>query len=293
MPRTGPCSPWITGEDVAALPRVATRVSELQPGLSVVDPASICAEAAVAASEILFVRSGRVYTGSCGPVTIRPVARPTDMDERTWLGSGGAWGYSSSWGSCNYYGLGAGGVVSHFGCSNPPEIELGTYPVTSIIQVLIDGVLIPPDEYELRDYRTLVRMRPTPSYVPTERYGWPTCQIQDLPDSQQGTFSVTFDFGQDPGSGGRMAAKALAQAFALAHLGVSDAFPQRITKIERQGISAAVTDVIDILAKGALGIYEVDAWLASVNPQSQRTQSSVWSPDIGRPRRQQYPSVSG
>lgn len=278
------------------LPRVGKRIHDLEEEslISYYDVPTTCAEAAAAASEILFVRSGRIFTGKCGPVTVRPVARPTDMDARTWLGAGGgAWGYNASWGSCNYYGLGAGGVASHYGCTNPPEIELGAYPVNEIIQVLIDGTVIPSNEYELRDHKTLVRIIPTPSYTPTECFGWPTCQIQDLPDSQEGTFSVTYTFGQDPGSGGRMACKALAQCFALAHLGVSDAFPMRTTQIQRQGITAQVTDVIDILSKGALGIYEVDSWIASVNPTKQTRQSTVWSPDLGRPRRTRYPSMPG
>jgi hypothetical protein len=299
VPRGGPCSAYINGETVRNLPAVANAIAKMQAGktigleLSETEINAICAETAYAASEILYIRSGRVYTGVCGPVTIRPVSRPVDVDTRVWLNGGGSWGWGASWGSASYYGLGVGAVVPHFGNNEPPTVVLGAYPVREIVQVLIDGVLIPPDEYELRDYKTLVRIRPTAGSVPTERYGWPSSQIQDLPDTQEGTFSITYTYGQDPGLGGINACKALAQVLVLPRFGDTTHYPQRLQSISRQGVSAAVTDVIDILNKGMLGIYEVDSWLSSVNPGKAVRQSSVWSPDIGRPRRVATPSVSG
>ena len=254
---------------------------------------AICAEAASAATDILYARSGRVFTGVCGPVTVRPVARPAGIDQRAWLGGGGAWGLGSAWGAVSWYGLGTGGVVSHFGTSDaPPEVPLGNYPVLDLVQVKIDGVIIPTDEYELRDYRTLVRLRPNASATPTERWGWPTSQVGDLPDTEPGTFSVTYTYGQDPGSGGRLACKKMAELLALPSFGVQSHLPTRVTSIQRQGVSAAVADVEDLLSKGLLGIYEVDSWLETVNPTHASRQSVVWSPDLGRPRRQATPSTS-
>jgi hypothetical protein len=51
-----------------------------------------------------------------------------------------------------------------------------------------------------------------------------------------------------------------------------------------------VVDVMDVLSKKALGIWEVDSWLLAVNPTKATRQSAVWSPDTARQRRQQYPS---
>ena len=51
-----------------------------------------------AATEFLYQRSGKQFTGSCGPVTIRPVFRPTNADTRGWVfAGGGGWGYG--WGA--------------------------------------------------------------------------------------------------------------------------------------------------------------------------------------------------
>ena len=101
---------------------------------------------------------------------------------------------------------------------------------------------------------------------------------------------MTYTFGQDPGSMGRLACKKLAEYLALPQFGDSTHYPQRVTSFTRQGVSAAVVDVMDVLSKKALGIWEVDSWLLRVNPTKATRQSAVWSPDTGRQRRQQYPS---
>lgn len=299
MARPGACSPWINGTDVQALPLVNAAITKLESNaakptgftLSGDQVNAICAEAASAATEVLYDLSGKVFTGECGPVTIRPLARPADVDQRTWLSDGGAWGaYGGAVGSCVWYGMGAGGVVNHFGLSSIPSIPLPNFPVNRITQVMIDGTVIPPDEYELRDNRNLVRLRTSASAVPTARYGWPTAQIEDLPDTDEGTFSVSYTFGQDPGDMGRLACKKLAEVLALPQFGDPNHYPARVTQITRQGVTAAVADVMDAIKSGELGIWEVSAWLQAVNPKKADRQGLVWSPDIGRQRRQQFPS---
>src|ERR1019366_6297649 len=203
MPRAGSCMPWANGNDIAALPAIqaqsAKALSPQKTGALVLNQdqiAGILAESAAAATEVLYSLTGKTLTGICGPVTIRPLARPADVDNRPWLGNGASWGTGGAFGSMVWYGIGASGVVSHFGVSSLPVIILPDYPVNQILQVLIDGTVIPQTEWELRDHRELVRIRPTASSVPTARFGWPTAQIEDLPDTEIGTFSVTYTFGQ-------------------------------------------------------------------------------------------------
>jgi len=296
QPRTGPCSPWITGSDLGSFDWVAKAAAKWLANTT--DPPqprtqaqldALYADAATQASELLYELSGRIFTGACGPVTIRPVARPSDADTRGIRGLGaGSWYYS--WGS----GYGATpdmGTVARYGRTDPPTIVLGGYPVTAILEVKIDGVVIPPDEYELRDYKQLVRMRPTAASAPTERYGWPTSQLQDLPDDQPGTFSVTYTYGVAPLASGVLACRKLAEYLALPQLGDTTKVPQRVTSVQRQGISAMVVDVMDIVKTGRTGIYEVDIWLRSVNPHQNARQAAVYSPDLGRARRVPNPSV--
>lgn len=297
-PRTGPCSPWCSGEEIAAQPWMAAAISRAIAGdnddvgeITQAQVDVICAEAADSASYYLYEATARMFTGQCGPVTIRPVSRPTDIDTRAWNTGWGAGGWNSSWGSC-YYGVGNSSVVSHYGCSNPPEIDLGAFPVTEITLVKIDGVEIPADEYELRDYKTLIRVRPTAESTPTERWGWPTCQINTLPDTQQGTFSVTYRYGQPAPAMGKLAAKCLAQYLALPQLGDDTRYPRRIMSMTRQGVSANVVDVMDLVKNGQTGIEEVDLFVRAANPRGLQQPSAVWSPDMGRPRRQAKASLT-
>jgi hypothetical protein len=304
MPRTSACSPWITSADVQASPGVqaaiyqatqSTRNTTPTPPVSALNQDVIdviCAECAAAATETLYQKSGKQFTGLCGPVTIRPVFRPTNADTRGWVfAGGGGWGYG--WGASAMGNLGMPPVLALYAEERGAVIELYDYPVNEILQVKIDGVVIPSDEWELRDFRWLLRMRPTSDFVPTQRWGWPTSQIPDLPDTQQGTFSITYTYGQDPGQMGRMAAVALAEFFALPLLGNPTAFPQRVTSITRQGVTTQIASSIDIIKTGSTGIPLVDLWLNSVNPKQLTRKPRVWSPDIGRNPRQQYPSPIG
>lgn len=287
--RTGPCSPWCTAANIEKLPSVqrALKNTEKQGGVkpSEAELKEFAEEAAGAATDILYELSGRQFSGECGPVKIRPVSRPSDIDTRTWGARLSPLGWFSSWGMCSSFGSYSPGMVSHYGCSNPPEIQLGAYPVTEITEVKIDGVVIPAEEYELRDHRWLVRIRPTASFQPTERYGWPTCQVPDMPDTQPGTFSISYKYGVKPPASGVLAAKKLGEYLLLPRLGDTSRTPVRVTSFSRQGMSAQITDVMDILKSGSLGIWEVDSFLLAVNPKKLARQSLAWSPDIGRSRR--------
>ena len=293
--RNGPCSPWCTSTQVEKSIGVQRAIKNAEANKGVVPDAEelkeLAEEATEAATDILYELSGRQFTGECGPVTIRPVSRPVDLDSKSWGARLSPLGWFSSVGAYSAYGSYGPGVMAHYGSSSPPEIELGAYPVTEVTKVRIDGVEIPEDEWELRDHRWLVRLRTSASATPTERYGWPTSQVMDLPDTEPGTFSITYKFGQVPPKSGVRAAKKLAEYLLLPQLGDTTRYPQRVTNLSRQGITASITDVMDVLKSGSLGVYEADAFILSVNPRKQQRQSIVWSPDIGRPRRTTKPST--
>jgi hypothetical protein len=270
--RSGPCAPWITADNVLS-----------QPGCGGLDP-TLAATMATVASETLYVLSGQQFTGACGPVTVRPISRPIDADTRFMANLVGM-GWLSSWGTCTAYGTPLTGGVAHYGCSNPPEIELGAYPITSIDLVKLDGIVIPPNEYYLQDHRSLVRLRPSAAATPTQRFGWPTCQLMDLPDTEIGTFAVTYHYGVPPPQSGILAASVLAGQLGLDQSGSDTRLPRRVTSISRQGMTAMIVDVMDFLKEGLTGIYEVDLFLHWANPSGSKMRSFVWSPDIGRPKR--------
>ena len=286
-PRSGACAPWLGGPEVEALLKVKEVGKALvtEGTITQAQLEAICAEAAVAASDVLYELSGRIFPGACGPVTVRPVNRPTDSDSRAYGATLSSIGWVASQGFATAYGSYNPAIFTHFGSAEPPSIEL-PYAVTEIKEVKIDGVVIPAEEYELQDFKTLVRVMPPVGTQPTQRYGWPSSQLMNRKDTEPGTFSITYMYGNPPPALGMLAAKKLSEVFALPQLG-GEGYPRRITSMQRQGVSAQITDVMDLLQKGMLGIYEVDAFIAAYNPKKLARQSAVWSPDISRTRRQE------
>ena len=290
-PKIGPCTPWVTANEIAALTTVANAAGTIDSA----DLITLCGNAAMAASEVLFERSGQMFTGLCGPITIRPVSRPPDADQRSFGARISPLGWFASWGMASSYGASIPAIVAGYGPAAPPTVKL-PYPAREILLVKIDGEVIPgpydpatqTGEWELRSNTDLVRIRPTAGFSPTDRYGWPVTQIADLPDTEEGTFSVTLTFGIDPPVSGRNAALKLGEYLALRVLGDAGtlAYPDRVTAITRQGVNQQVTSVIDLLNRGAVGIYEVDLFLKTVNPNGIRRRAAVWTPDIGRSRQQ-------
>lgn len=271
MPET--CVPWVTAVDVKADRADAAAFDNVTLD-----------RAAGAASDLLYVLSGRKFPGLCS-ASLRPTARPRRWSLANWMTflTQNYNGFSESWGRCDNEGAD--------GCCHIPTIDLGVFPVRSIVAVRIDGVTIPTNEYRLDESRLLVRTRPNSTFIPTQRYGWPTCQDLGLPDSQPNTFAVDLMFGADPPALGLQAAAAMAVEFSKAWANISNRLPQRLTSITRQGVSMAVLDPMAFLDKGMTGIYEVDLFVKTYNPTASKVRPAVWSPDIPRPRRVNNPYI--
>lgn len=290
-PTPGPCQPWVTTEGLRGLVNVREAIAKATADATKpTNPLPVSEEtvdlvlslAVGTATEVLFNLSGRRYAGECR-AKIRPVARPTNVDTLgmmyhayAYTGYGGAGAMSGQMAS----------AMSTYGDNDPPVIVFDDYPVRSILEVKIDGVVIPANEYELRANRELVRMRVNSTTQSTERTGWPTSQVQDLPDTEPNTFSITYTYGADCGDGGRSACLKLAEMYACSNLGDKNRYPERMTNLSRQGVSVQVASVVDIMKQGGTGLYEVDLWLQTVNPSKQRQRSLVWSPSRPGNRRQ-------
>lgn len=276
---TGPCQPWITTE---RLRRNRYVKRAIKADIEGDDPTpadeldEMLAEALAQATDVLYRLSGSRFPGECGPIIIRPVARPKDADLHGLVFRG--YGLVGS-GLMGANTTSAPPAMSMYGLSQAPEIVLEDYPVRQIIEVTIDGVTIPEDEYELRDQMVLCRILPTESSQPTERYGWPTSQRLDLPPTEPSTFSVTYIHGADPGSGGRRACELLASAWVQDELADDTRLPDRTVSVERQGVTVQMANSLDLLEKGRTGIVQVDAWLQAVNPNNLMQDALVFTPD--------------
>jgi hypothetical protein len=58
--------------------------------------------------------------------------------------------------------------------------------------------------------------------------------------------------------------------------------PQRLKDVTREGVSMTFADPLDFLQRGEVGLYEVDLWLNSVNPNKIMRRASVFRADAPR-----------
>ena len=248
----GVCTPWITGDDVAACCNVET------------SSGAIFDTVAEEASDLLFEFSGRQFAGECGPRTVRPEC---DQCFCGWqiLSRGyviGPWDYGYPLYLCD---------SCMIACS-PSRVKLAGYPVREITEVKINGDVVATDEYTLWNQRYLTRLND---------HRWPVAQDLTLPDTEDNTFSISYTYGADAPSAGVSAAAQLACELYKQCAGETCALPTGTTRVTRQGI------VIERLAftswafrdgSWRTGLPLVDAFLQAYNPAGIKRRPVVWAP---------------
>lgn len=266
----GPCESWITGDDVI----------DFCAGVGT--DADIAEQAAVAASMLLYQLSGQQFTGAC-----THEVRPCGVND----GCGWSWSEvlspseASNWAVSWMVGVAGWGWYADYepfcGCQHVSRITLGNYPVLGITSVTIGADLVDPETYELREYRYLDRITPTPSDQPLV---WPSCQNMRLPLGQVGTWSIEYVSGVLPPLPGVLAAKQLACEVVKFLTGLDECvLPEGVTSLTRQGITMNRALFMTWGLKDGYwqtGLTWVDGFLQAYNPTGARERSSVWSPDL-------------
>lgn len=98
--------------------------------------------------------------------------------------------------------------------------------------------------------------------------------------------TVTYSYGAYPPAMGRMAAIRLANELVAMYEGSEDcALPDNVTSVTRQGLSFTLNDPVAVSAMRRTGIWEIDMFLATVNPDGARKRPKVFSPDTPRGER--------
>ena len=236
------------------------------------------------ASEILFQISNRVYSGECSAENVRPCNQGCGCWGLWSEGIGFVWEWdrtAARW-SCE---------GKTCGCSPTSDVVLSGVPIREITEVLIDGVPLDPDEYALMEPNRLVRMRDVTD--PKRRLVWPGCQIMDLPETEPGTFAISYTYGADPPQSGRAAAAALACELFKACGGETGecALPENVTRVVREGLTMeSVGLAAGAIKAGTTGILDIDAFVGIFAGYGSSGRSSVWSPDLDYPRRFRPPT---
>lgn len=272
----GPCTAWIDAGDVA-----------MCCDTDVGSDFNVFEAVAVQASQFLFELSGRRFAGTCKK-TVRPcgegwcgfqqLSRGYIVMPETFMYGWDGWGWRwPSFGGC--------------GCQPLSRVLLSGYPVTSIVSVKIDGATVDPDTYRLDEHMHLTRVRTAAGEDPLF---WPACQMLDLPDTETGTFSVTYLHGADPPALGSAAAAQLACEFykACALDGADCTLPAGTTRATRQGLTIDKTATLEWFfsrqtGRGwVTGLNLVDAFLSAYAPSGPSRRAVIWSasgPQYARP----------
>lgn len=257
-----PCTPWITGDDVADCCSVETTSG------------AIFDQVAEQAQEILFELSGRLFPGECGPKTVRPPCADCLCGYQI-LSRGhivGPWDYGYPFASlCN---------TCLVACS-PSRIKLSGYPVREIEEVKINGAVLAATEYTVWKNRYLTRLHNS---------RWPLMQNLTLEDTEDNTFSVSYTYGADPPPLGISAAGQLGCELYKACVGEQCALPKGTTRVTRQGVTIdklAFTTWAFVSARYArggrssgwnTGLSLVDAFLNTYNSSGLKRRAVFWSP---------------
>lgn len=142
------------------------------------------------------------------------------------------------------------------------KIYLRHRPVRNIIEVVELGKVVDPTNYSLRD-RHFLRKK--------NGMGWILNQFNEL--------EVTYEYGALPPTAGVRAAITLADQLYLNEIGSDQcALPARVTSINRQGVNITALDPQEFLMNGRTGIYEVDLFIKTYNPNKAQKKSKLIVP---------------
>jgi hypothetical protein len=160
------------------------------------------------------------------------------------------------------------------GCSALSEVSFDKNPVIAVNEIIINGTVFPEyvdgfQNWRIDDARWLVRLDGNP---------WPQCQDLILPITEVGTWQITYTYGRLAPEMGVLACLQLTCELAKAQIGERCQLPARTTRVIRQGVSIQMQDIKN--DEERTGLYNVDLFLRTYNPNSLRSETYLWSPDL-------------
>jgi hypothetical protein len=239
-----------------------------------------------ASSEMLFNATARQFTGVCVDI-VRPPSANTigGFLPGTRLGDGSLWLGEDGLSSLPESTFSPLGMMNGTTVRSPvlahSSVRLPGWPIgdRAQIKVTIDGDLLDPSEWLIVDDRDLVR---------ANGKAWPLWQRLDRPAGEPGTWTIEYPWGVPVPDSGQLAAKVLSCEFGLSlKKDAACRLPKRLQSINRENLQAVVLDPFTFLDKGGFGIYEIDTFINSWNPNHISREAKVLNPDLmaAQPRR--------
>ena len=225
------------------------------------------------AIEIMWAASGRQFglcTKTYRPCTVGCEAQPM-INEWSLIGVK-PWLRWDVWPGSDFAIIGCG-CRDTCSCGVIEAFELWHKPVRAVHEVTIDGEVLDEDAYRLSKNR-LIR---------TDGDSWPVCQDWTVDADQPGAWTVKYTYGRPVPFGGRVCAGILAAELGKAVCGDETCeLPRRVQTVTRAGVTVGFVDPMQFLDQGKTGLYEVDLWLASVNPNRLARKARVYRVDDPR-----------
>jgi hypothetical protein len=221
-------------------------------------------QACKSASQLLWAMSGRKYSG------INTVTERYICTTRRYRYGASTRNYTAELLNGNVYNIPYQDFnnyvdVTSDGLTPQSRLRLRGRPVIEIHAIRNRaGDVIDPNSYYLVDHSTIQAVQGVP---------WAPCDIE-----------VTYTYGAQAPELGRQAAKYMAIQFIKLWAGEDCELPARVTSVSRQGVSYTVLDSQDFIQELRTGVYTVDLFLKSVNPDGARAKARVFNPDIPRAR---------
>jgi hypothetical protein len=183
------------------------------------------------------------------------------------------------------------------------NFQLGDYFSTNLSQYTGYPTLSGVNVFEIRDYTSkTLRLRGTPilsieavavgnEVLDSSKYVIVNkaylMRTDGLAWDYRTGVTVSYTHGVMPPQAGIRAAQRLGDELVLS---VTDpaqcSLPDRVTSVDRQGLSFTILDPQDFIDDGRTGMYEVDLFIKTANPIKARKRPRVYSPDIPSGRRQ-------
>lgn len=153
-------------------------------------------------------------------------------------------------------------------CRHDPNVAVKLPPpVYDVTEVKVDGSIVDPSNYWVSDNHL----------IGLDGQTWPRTQNLDLPDTETGTFSVTYLDSAPVDGMGAYACGKLAMQYAKACSGSGKCdLPSQVTSVVRQGVSYSIP--AGSFPNGETGLREVDAFIALWNPSHRKQKPRVYSP---------------
>lgn len=200
--------------------------------------------------------------GDC-PITVRPAPERGSCWSQAALGFGSP--FRPAFWEGQAFNVWQGVCAPGYEVALPP-------PVVRIDEVKVDGVVLNPDDYRVDNRRLLVWQADLPCPFPRR-------QDMRLPDTEVGTFAVTYLNTFSVDAVGAWAAGLMAMEYAKACAGSGCKLPSNITSMVRSGVAFEV--ITGAFPGGLTGIREVDSYTAQFNPKGRAAQQFF---DPGAPR---------